>query len=224
MSRAIGQTATWEQTFQEALVAVRNGRPANPMEWLFDNPLGANENFTFAVLKKTYGGHKNSACLFGFHKLNPLGLQRDENGVPAKEFGCYKSDVVLPIDADDAMDSEAELLIAIEESATRFNPALLIYLTLSFPNATRMHHCWKEGMAFAAEAFARKRRLPVVIIQHRPGAAGSSNPVHLHLLVGPRQLDGTGFRGYADDILGDEGQQILFGEWMAFRGARGGER
>ena len=41
-------------------------------------------------------------------------------------------------------------------------------------------------MAFADEAFARKLQF------HRPGAAGSRNPVHGHLPVGPRPLDGSG--------------------------------
>jgi hypothetical protein len=217
MAALVEQSRTWQQAVQKAVATVGAGRSANPMDWLFDNPLGSNEDFTFGVLKQSYGGYANSACLFGFHKLNPLGLQRGPDGAPLPGFGCYKSGVVLPPHADDALDSEVDLLIAIEESACQHEAALLLYVTLSFPGATRLHHCWSEGVAFANEAFAIKRHLPVVVVQHRPGAAGSGNPVHLHLLVGPRRLDGTGFRGYAEDILCNEGQRILFEEWTAFR-------
>jgi hypothetical protein len=217
MAALVLQSRTWEQVVKAANAAVRDGRSANPMDWLFDNPLGSKEHFTFGVLNQNYRGCKNSVCLFGYHKLHPLGLQRGSDGAPLTGFGCYKSAVVLPSHADDALDSEVDLLIAIEESACRHEPSLLLYLTLAFPEATRMHHCWSESLAFADEAFARKRQLPVVAVQHRPGAVGSANPPHVHLLVGPRQVGGTGFRGYAHDILCNEGQQILFDEWTAFR-------
>ena len=211
------QAREWEQVFQQATAAVKAGRSANPMDWLYDNPLGPNRHFTMGVLKQSYRGYPNSACLFGYHKLDPAPSARTADGGPPREFSCYKSGVALPNDADDALDGEVDLLIAIEESACCHEPALLLYLTLAFPEATRLHHCWRESYAFADAAFAQKRKLPVVIVQHRPGATGSANPTHVHLLVGPRQLDGTGFRGYAHDILCDEGQQILFDEWTAFR-------
>lgn len=211
------ETGGWEQVMRHASDAIRDGRSANPMDWLYDNPLGPREDFTIGVLKQSYRGYKNSVCLFGYHKLNPVPPARAADGGAARGFTCYKSDVVLPTDADDRLDNEAEALIAIEESACRHEPALLLYLTLAFPGATRLHHCWRESHAFAHAAFAQKRRLPAVIVQHRPGAVGSANPTHVHLLVGPRHLDGTGFRGYAHDILCDEGQQILFDEWKAFR-------
>jgi hypothetical protein len=215
----IAEVPTWQRVLKKATTAVRLGRSANPMDWLFDNPVGPNTHFTFGVLKQRYQGHKNSACLFGYYKLNPVRAPRNPDGSPPHRFSCYKSDVVLPAEADDALDGEVDLLIAIEESACAHEPSLLLYLTLSFPEATRLHHCWRESYAFADAAFAQKRQLPVVIVQHHPGAVGSSNPAHVHLLIGPRQLDGTGFRGYAHDILCNEGQQILFDEWTAFRAA-----
>jgi hypothetical protein len=217
MALLVKEGRTWQQVIKKASDAVRAGRSANPMDWLFDNPLGASDHFNFGVLKQSYRGYKNSACLFGYHKLNPVPVGRSSEGGSPAGFSSYKSGVVLPSDADDALDGEVDLLIAIEESACCHDPSLLLYLTLSFPGATRLHHCWRVSYAFADQAFAQKRQLPVVLVQHRPGAVGSGNPAHVHLLVGPRQLDGTGFRGYAHDILCDEGQQILFDEWTAFR-------
>jgi hypothetical protein len=219
MALPVTEGRTWQQVMRKATDAVRAGRSSNPMDWLFDSPLGASPDFNFGILKQSYQGHKNSACLFGLRKLNPVPVERSSDGSPPAGFSSYKSGVVLPPDADDSLDGEADLLIAIEESACCHNPSLLLYLTLSFPDATRMHHCWRESYAFADEAFARKRRLPVVVVQHRPGAVGSGNPAHVHLLVGPRQLDGTGFRGYAHDTLCDDGQQILYEEWTTFRAA-----
>ena len=213
---------SWEHAVRKASAAIRAGRSANPMDWLFDNPLGPQEDFVFGVLKQSYRGDKNSACLFGYHKLNPVTVKRSANQGGPSRFSSYRSNVVLPANADDALDSPVDLLIAIEESACDHDPALLLYLTLSFPGATRLHHCWRESLAFAEQAFAQARKLPVVAIQHHPGAVGSSNPAHVHLLVGPRQLDGTGFRGYAHDILCNEGQHILFDEWKAFRASWAG--
>jgi hypothetical protein len=222
MALPVSQARTWQQVLRNALDGVRAGRSANPMDWLYDNPLGSFENFTFGVLNHSYGGYKNSTCLFGYHKLNPVSGVAGPDGGPPAPFSCYKSRAVLPRDADDALDCETDLLIAIEESACRHEPSLLLYLTLAFPDATRLHHCWSDSVAFADHAFARKRQLPVVAVQHRPGIVGSNNPVHVHLLVGPRRLDGTGFRGYAHDILCNEGQQVLFDEWTAFRAAWAG--
>lgn len=217
MGVAINPPRQWQNVFSQAQKAVLNGRSENPMDWLYDNPLGPRPHFTFAVLKQSYADHKNSVCLFGHRKLNPVRCAEVADGGVPTGFTCYKSGVALPRDADDTLDGEVNLLIAIEEAACSHEPALLLYLTLGFPEATRLHHCWRESYAFAAVAFAQKRKLPVVVVQHRPGAVGAANPTHVHLLVGPRQLDGTGFRGYAHDILCDDGQQILFDEWVAFR-------
>lgn len=223
MAATVDQPRKWEDVFKQARQEVLGGRSANPMDWLYDNPLEPTKDFTFAVLKQSYRGHKNSACLFAYHKLDPVPRKLGADGSPPG-FSCYKSGVALPKHADDALDGEVDLLIAIEEAACGHEPALLLYLTLGFPEATRMHHCWRESYAFADAAFAQKRKLPVVVVQHRPGAVGAANPAHVHLLVGPRQLDGTGFRGYAHDILCDEGQQILFDEWTAFRAAWASQR
>lgn len=195
-------------------------RSENPMDWVFDNPLGAMPGFVFAVLKKSYQGHPNSAVEFGGRKLRPiLGVTKD--GAPDPDvITAYRTGTVLPTDAPDAFDEPEVLLRAIDAFACDHEASLLIYVTLSFPEATRAHHSWEEARAFSLEAFARKRKLPVCLIQHRPGEVGSDNPIHLHLLVGARRLDGTGFRGYAEELLCDDGQQVIYDEWQAFRKSR----
>ncbi|MEA1071755.1 hypothetical protein [Sphingomonas sp. LY160] len=185
------------------------------MDWLYDNPMGAMPNFVFAVLKQSYQGFKNSAVEFGGRKLRPV-IGRASDGLPDQEvITAYRTGTVLPMDAPDVLDEPELLLKAIDVSACPHEAALLIYVTLGFPKTTRLHHAWEEARAFSLEALARKRQLPVCLVQHRPGEVGSDNPIHVHLLIGARRLDGTGFRGYAQELLCDEGQRVLFNEWRA---------
>jgi hypothetical protein len=199
------------------ILQAQQTRSDNPMDWLYDNPLGAYPNFVFGILKQSYQGFPNTAVEFGGRKLRPVDGHAADGCIDRAGITAYRHGTVLPDDAPDPFDEIEVFLKAIDFAACAHEAALLIYLTLSFPDARRLHHCWEEGRAFSLQAFARKRQLPVGLIQHRPGEVGSDNPAHLHLLVGARRLDGTGFRGFATDLLCDEGQQILFDEWTAFR-------
>ncbi|PWG03511.1 hypothetical protein [Sphingosinicella humi] len=194
-------------------------RSDNPMDWLFDNPLGPYPNFVFGILKQSYQGFSNTAVEFGGRKLRPVEGHTTDAPPDRPPITAYRHGTVLPEDAPDAFDDIELLLKAFDLAACPHAPALLAYVTLSFPDARRLHHCWEEARAFSVQAFARRRQLPVGLIQHCPGEAGSDNPVHVHLLVGPRRLDGIGFRGYVTDILMDEGQEVLHGEWLNFRKA-----
>lgn len=200
-------------------VQAQQTRSDNPMDWLYDNPLGAYPDFVFGILKQSYHGFPNSAVEFGGRKLRPIEGRAADGSVDLAAITAYRHGTVLPDDAPDSYDEIEVLLKAVDLAACAHESALLVYLTLSFPDARRLHHCWEEGRAFSLEAFARNRQLPVGLIQHRPGEVGSNNPAHLHLLVGARRLDGTGFRGYAADLLTDEGQRTVHDEWLAFRAA-----
>ena len=192
----------------------KSGRSENPLDWLYVNPLGAFPNFGFGVLKRSYQGHPNTAVEFGGRKLRPIKPSSSD----LTAFTAYRYGVVLPKDAPDELDDAIPLLAAIDASSCPHEAALLIYVTLTFPRATRLHHCWEEGRAFCFK-LAMERQCPILLCQHRPGDVGSDNPTHLHLLIGPRRADGTGFRGYLTDIISDEGQQVLHDEWAAFRKA-----
>ncbi len=210
--------ATPAQSAKHAVTAVfPQARSENPMDWLYDNPLGTFPNFVFGILRQSYRGFPNSAVEFGGRKLRPIEGRNAEGALDVTALTAYRVGTVLPRDAPDAFDDAGALLQALDRAACPQEQALLVYLTLSFPEATRLHHCWEEARAFCYAAFARQRQLPVVLCQHRPGEVGSSNPVHLHLLVSPRRIDGTGFRGYATDLLCEEAQQLIFDEWLAFR-------
>jgi hypothetical protein len=200
---------------KRAAKAVKSARSENPLDWLYDNPLGPFPNFTFGVLKRSYHGHTNTAVEFGGRKLRPIKpTSADPDAITAYRYGT-----VLPKDAPDELDDAFPLLAAIDAASCPHEAALLIYVTLAFPRATRLHHCWEEGRAFCLEKLAIERRCPVLLCQHRPGDVASDNPVHLHLLIGPRRIDGTGHRGYATDLICDHGQRLLHDEWLAFRKA-----
>lgn len=192
-------------------------RSDNPMDWLFDNPLGSYPDFVFGILKQSYGGHRNNVLEFATRKLRPV-EGRGGDGKPDPEaITAHRFGAVLPEDAPDVFDDIFELLPAIQEAALPHEPALLIYVTLSFSETRRLHTGWEEARAFALEAFAHARQLPVALVQHAPGRVGSNNPPHVHLLVSPRRLTGMDFAGYAVDISCDEGQKLIYDEWLAFR-------
>ncbi|QDP20445.1 hypothetical protein [Sphingomonas xanthus] len=187
------------------------------MDWLYDNPLGGYPNFTFGVLEQSYRGYPNTPSEFALRKLRPVGGLDHAGSFDEKTFTAYRYGSVLPDDAPDNLDAAVPLIRAMDFSLCSSHPAALIYATLDFPDTRRLHHAWEESRAFAYHQLAQKRHLPVLVVEHRPGDAGSDNPVHCHLLIGARKLDGTGFRGFADDLLTDQGQRILYDEWIGFR-------
>lgn len=213
------QAARLKATERSVVLTKPQFRSENPMDWLYDNPLGAYPNFVFGILRQSYQGFQNSVLEFGERKLRPVEGQAPDGSPDPEALTAYRYGTVLPQDAPDGFDDVRVLLLGLDRAVCPHEPAMLIYLTLGYPEATRLHHCWEEARAFSFEAFARKRQLPVLLCQHRPGEVGSDNPVHLHLLVSPRRLDGTGFRGYANDLLCDGGQQLIYDEWLAFREA-----
>ncbi|RIX27008.1 hypothetical protein [Sphingomonas edaphi] len=192
-------------------------RSSNPMDWLYDNPLGSFPDFTFGILKQSYQGFPNTPSEFALHKLRPIGGKDHGTSMDPDTFTAYRYGCVLPDDAPDVLDEAVPLMKAFDLARCDHQPATLIYATLSFPDTRRLHHAWEESRAFAYENLARKRQLPVLLIEHRPGDAGSNNPVHIHLLISARRMDGTGFRGFADDLICDEGQRVLYDEWADFR-------
>jgi hypothetical protein len=186
------------------------------MDWLYDNPLGSYPDFTFGILEQTYRGFANTPSEFCLRKLRPVNALEHEGSFDEETFTAYRFGTVLPGDAPDVFDSTALLLKGFDLAVSPNQPAVLIYVTLAFPEARRLHHVWEESRAFAYENFAKKRQLPALIVQHRPGDAGSDNPVHSHLMISPRRIDGTGYRGFAEELLCETGQQILFDEWSEF--------
>lgn len=193
-------------------------RSDNPMDWLFDNPMGDYPDFGFGVLRQTYRGHPNLPSEFGGRKLRPA-AQDTEPAHTDTQITANWADVVLPPDAPDELARPCRLLQALDEAVVPHEPATLIYATLSYPDATREHHAWNEARAFAFSTLALKRKLPTLLVLHNPSVVASDNPIHVHLLISPRKVDGLGFRGFDPDLAYNEAQDIIFEEWKVFRAA-----
>ncbi len=192
----------------------------DPLDWLYLNPaepgFEAEEGFAFGVLRRSYRGRTNSAEEFCRRKVQPVAPDGDSAAVPWKVTAA-RARPLLPKDADDRFEDPRLLCQEVDACAVESEQALLTYVTIAFPDARRLHEVWESARAFARAQFVHKRRLPVVLIQHAPHRAGSSNAVHCHLLIVPRVLDGLGLRGFEQDLCCDRGQQIIHAEWLAHK-------
>ena len=206
------------------------GRSDNPLDWLF--LLTSFPNFVFGVLRRIYRHHSNSINDFMVSKFCPVIFvdadgNRDEHAITAHRIGS-----VLPDEAPDAWDDPIVLAQAIEAAALPHEQALLIYVTLKFPEVRRLHTAWEEARAFALECLAKRRGLAVVLAHHAPHLMGSKNHQHVHLIVGARIVSPLGWAEVDRELTHDDGEgdpprrvarlPRALGEALA--GARGGGR
>lgn len=190
-------------------------REEDPQSWLFLNPdeEARADDYVYGVLRKNYADRVNSAEEFGRRKLRPVS-NTDE---PLWERTAERADVVLPPGVDDTYRDPRSLLAAVDAGAIDSEQALLTYVTLTFPDADRLHGDWERARAFAYQVLARERQLATLCIQHAPHRAGSPNPPHVHLLIVPRKLSGLGLGAYDLEFCRDQGQRVIHKLWMAFR-------
>lgn len=184
---------------------------ADPQSWLYLNPNGASESgIVFGVLRKSYGGRTNSAVEFGRRKLQPVAPPGDAEVSPWP-VTAERVDIVLPPDAPDTLADPQVLLEAMDQAA--IDKPLLAYVTLPFPNTTRLHQAWECARGFARRL--AERQLACLLILHAPGRVGSPNPVHAHLLIAPRTIGPLGMEHgtYDHDLVHDSGQAIIEKLW-----------
>jgi len=182
---------------------------ANPHSWLTLNPDESHtaENFMFGVLERQHGDRTNSALEFVTAKLQPV---PPEGGGPA--ITAERAEVVLPIDADDRFANPFELANEVDRTAVNGKPALLGYATLYYPGATRLHRVWSEVRSFA-ELIAERELVATIVALHAPFRAGSSNPIHAHLMIVPRELNSLGLGRYQHMFCYPRGQRELALLW-----------
>lgn len=185
----------------------------DPLSWLFVNPQKSSNGVVFGVLRKTFRGRTNTAHEFGFRKahLGSTFVSADRtNWAPNAE----KVEVILPARADDML-SDPDLLLRNVDACVPPNEAgLLTYLTLPLSDAERLHVAWEKARSFAV-MLASERDLASIVILHSPGSVGAAFPMHAHLLIVPRALNGLGLRHapFDSELLRDEGQGILSALW-----------
>lgn len=188
--------------------------PNDAQSWLFLNPTGPNDSgTTFGVLRRTYGDRVNTAASFGAKKACPV-EQTFDAGV-SWPVTAARIDVVLPPGADDALSSPRVLLDAMDAHALPTEPALLVYVTVPFPDVTRLHQAWECARGFAAK-LARQRNLAILTVLHAPGTVSSPNPVHAHLCISARSVPALGMSQglYDRDLICDRGQSLIERLWQ----------
>lgn len=188
---------------------------ANPHSWMEINPDPKHTpvDFMFGVLEREHAGRANSAVEFVTVKLQPV---PPADGGPA--ITAERAGVVLPRDADDRFADPFVLASEVDRMAVPSKPALLAYITLYFPQPDRLHHIWRDGMAFA-QGIADEFGVATIAALHVPWRAGSANPVHLHLMMmGPRRLTALGLTTYEHGLCFMRGQKLLADRWAAHRG------
>ncbi len=185
----------------------------DPLSWLYLNPEKSSNGVVFGVLRKTFRGRTNTAHEFGFRKahLGPTFLSADRtNWAPNSE----KVEVILPARADDMLSDPDLLLRTVDACAPPNEAGLLTYLTLPLSDADRLHVAWERARSFSVK-LAAERDIASIVILHSPGSVGAAFPLHAHLLIVPRALNGLGLRHapFDSELLRDEGQGILSELW-----------
>lgn len=186
---------------------------ANPHTWLDLNPddKHAADHFMFGVLERNYNGRLNSATEFATVKLQPV-----PPVIGGPLITAERAEVLLPADADDRFGDPFVLAAEVDRMAVAGKPALLCYVTLYYPQATRLHHAWHDARSFA-ERLADDHEVATIVALHAPHRAGSSNPVHAHLLIVPRVLNALGLGKYQHLFCFARGQKELARLWDEHR-------
>lgn len=189
--------------------------PEDPQSWLYLNPAGAGDGLVFGVLRKTYGDRTNNTALeFGTAKLCPVVGAAETGGRPA--ITAARHDVVLPHHATDQLADPFALLQTMDDTAV--DKALLVYLTVTFPDVTKVHQAWELLRGFAVR-LAVDRQLASLAVLHTPGLVSSPNPVHGHLCIAPRTVGALGIHHgtYDRELICDSGQAVLARLWREYR-------
>ena len=111
-------------SMKTASATTKPQRSDNPMDWLYDNPLGSFPDFTFGILKHSYQGHRNKASEFAIRKLMPASSDNldpatfDVSGITAFRYG-----VILPPGAPDYLDTAEYALKMLDVAALPHQPS-----------------------------------------------------------------------------------------------------
>ena len=185
----------------------------NPLSWLYTNPQGSSDGFTFGVLRKTFRGRENSAHEFGWRKCH-VGAHIDVKDRSIWSPNVEKVEVILPPRADDLLSDPDVLLRQADEFVSPTEAGLLTYVSLPLGDVDRIHTGWERARSYAV-SLARSRNVASVVILHSPGVIGAPYPLHAHLCIVPKVLTGLGLRhgAFDQELLRDGGQDILGELW-----------
>lgn len=190
--------------------------PDNAQTWLYLNPTGPNlSGLVYGVLRTNYADRTNTATAFGAKKCLPVAP--DPDAPPSKwPVTAERVEVILPPLADDRLADPATLLHEMDASTLPQQKALLTYLTLPLPDASRLHHGWERCRAFVRQHIAIDRQLAAMLVLHSPGRVNSANALHCHVLIVPRRLSGLPLAhgAYDEELTHDRGQALIEQLWV----------
>lgn len=137
-------------------------------------------------------------------KLNPAG------------HTAFKHDVLLPERAcGEYMDLE-HLLARCDATFPRSEKTAYAQFTIDLPEHEGWHVGWERVRSWAYDYFVRQYELPVIVILHATGLAGSSNQPHIHLIIPPRRLGANGFGAHVRGVGTDDGFMDALLSWLDY--------
>lgn len=191
--------------------------PSVAANMVFLDPAGPMENFSFGVLRRELRGVANDPVLYARAKLQPI---RPDAVVAADGSWPVTAAASALLAAPGVPDGDAvpqRLFPLYRDALLAGENAMLLSLTMRFPEARFRHEMMEEARAFALERLARARRLSTLVTLHVPGEAGSGNLPHAHLVALVREHHAWGFGTYVREVYDKAAQALLFEEWTTHR-------
>lgn len=186
-------------------MAKKQGKRASQV---FKNGAGKIADYEYAVLRSEYSNRRNSTLQYAATKLGVV-------DPAAANWEIQRSyDVVIPLGTSDAFADPRALWAAYEAARLPQQRDLALVLTLWTPDLTTMHDRLEAARTWAYAAFARRRRLPAMVVAHNPLAAGVRHDPHVHVMVAARELGSLGFEAFSD-LCRDEPLKTLHADWSA---------
>lgn len=160
-------------------------------------------DLTHGVIPSTYKNVPTTASAAVAKRLAPFGDGR---------INCYRHDVVLPPTAPDTVQELAALIALYESQLLPAQQDLLGITTVRFEPELACHRAFELARGWAFDAFAARRQLPVIIVQHVPALAGRSQKPHCHLLWPVRALIGSHFSTFSE-LTKPGSRALVASEW-----------
>jgi hypothetical protein len=192
--------------------------PNEASDMVFTDPQGPMDDFSFGLLRRQLRGKPNSVTTFARAKLQPR-RPDDTDRIASALWPITAAAwaVVLAPGVSDDLAMPELLFPRYEAELIAWEKVMLISVTLRFPDAASRHDIVDQVRTFATLRLARARGLTSMIVLHMPGEMASANAPHCHIVTLAREHRPYGFGAYAADLIVNEGQTILFEEWIRFQ-------
>lgn len=132
------------------------------------------------------------------------------------EFGqALLADLVLPAEASGEYMDLAFLFDRYDRTQPSYEQHALVQMKFTLADSEPLHVGWERVRAFALQYLAGERGMAAVLVLHNPGAAGSGNAPHIHVIVPARQLTANGFSATDTRLCSDQGHEECWAAWQA---------